>query len=311
MAATDPIRFQPVHLPSKFRPLRFILRCPCVTSTIPSVEREANSLLAKTSGENVLPGDPDVVYLWRFRRNEDNEMGLPVLRIIGDVHSQILPEDVVGTHAQSYSDIIAGAGYSVQVGDMGDGETYEQLNAHVDGGRHRFFPGNHDHYNRLPPHCLGDFGPAECGGIRFFFIRGARSADREKLLQMGRDLGRILWFEEEELREDQMRQAEQAYLAARPEIVLSHDAPTDIARHAWKFARRFKAPNPTAAFRPSGTNAFLTRLLDRHAPRLWMFGHHHHDWRYREGPTLFVCVGELSYLDIDSEGQVPGTTMRM
>ena len=39
---------------------------------------------------------------------------------------------------------------------------------------------------------------------------------------------------------------------------------------------------------------------------LWLFGHHHRDWRYREGETLFVCVGELSYVDIDLAGAVHG-----
>jgi hypothetical protein len=189
---------------------------------------------------------------------------------------------------------------------MGDGDTYDQLIAHVDAGKHRFFPGNHDHYNRLPPHSLGDFGLVSWGGVEFLFMRGAASADREKLTRLGRQLGKTLWFEQEELTEEQMADAEQAYLQARPQIVFSHDAPTEIGRLAWKHAHQLKYPNPLAVFAPLRTKAFLARLLEQHRPRLWIFGHYHRDWQYREDETLFVCVGELSYIDIDAAGGVRG-----
>jgi predicted phosphodiesterase len=231
---------------------------------------------------------------------------MSALRIIGDVHAQIHPDDVLSNRPLSYLQLIAEAEYSIQVGDMGDAETYEQLRLHVDPERHRFFPGNHEDYRQLPPHCLGDFGALTWGGVNVFLIRGAASSDRAELVSMGKELGKTFWFEQEELTEEQMHLAEAEYLSARPEIVLSHDAPTHIARFAREFARRFRAPNPKATFRPSRTNAFLSRLLDAHAPRLWLFGHHHHDWQYREAETLFVCVGELSFVDIDAAGAVIG-----
>jgi hypothetical protein len=231
---------------------------------------------------------------------------MTALRVIGDVHGQIHPDDLLAGRDRPYLQLLEGAAYSVQVGDMGDAETYEQLAAHVDAGRHRFFPGNHDHYGGLPPHCLGDFGSVNLGGIEFFFVRGAASTDKDVRLRLGQRLGKTLWFEQEELTEEQMRAAEEAYLGARPSIVLTHDAPTDVARLAWGHARRFGAPNPAAEFCPSRTTAFLARLLEQHAPRLWAFGHHHRDWKHREGETLFVCVGELSYVDIDPAGGVRG-----
>jgi Calcineurin-like phosphoesterase len=228
------------------------------------------------------------------------------LRVIGDVHAQIGPDDLITRGARPYLELIAGAPYTIQVGDMGDGETYDQLVRIVDAGRHRFFPGNHDHYDRLPPHALGDFGAASWGGVDFFFVRGAASADRDKLVRLGRELGKTLWFAQEELTAEQMRAAEQEYLRTRPGIVLTHDAPTAIARFAWQHARRSGPPDPGAVFRPSRTNAFLTRLLEQHAPQLWVFGHHHRDWRYQENETMFVCVGELSYVDVEPSGAVRG-----
>jgi hypothetical protein len=229
---------------------------------------------------------------------------MSTLRIIGDVHGQIHPDDLLAGTSRPYLDLIAGAPYSIQVGDMRDGETYEQLTAHVDAGRHRFFPGNHDHYDQLPPHCLGDFGAVCWGGVDCFFVRGAESTDREILVNLGRKLGKTLWFAEEELTDEQMRAAEQAYQQARPRVVLSHDAPTELAHLVWQHARRLGPPKPGVTFRPSRTNEFLMRLLEQHAPRLWAFGHHHRDWRYRDGDTLFVCVGELSYIDVDPAGDM-------
>jgi hypothetical protein len=224
------------------------------------------------------------------------------LRVIGDVHGQIDPEDLFTREARPYLYLIADAPHSIQLGDMGDGETYDRLMASVDANRHRFFPGNHENYDRLPPHSIGDFGSVSWGEVNFFFFRGAESTDRDVLLRLGAEQGRTLWFEQEELTEEQMRTAELEYLRVRPRIVLSHDAPTHVARGAWQHARRFNPANSRARYSPSRTTDFLERLLGQHQPRVWLFGHHHHDWRHREGGSLFVCVGELSYVDIDSSG---------
>lgn len=221
------------------------------------------------------------------------------LRVIGDVHGQIDSDDLCTRDAQAYLEIIAEAQYSIQLGDMGDAETYDKLIARVDPRRHRFLPGNHEQYHQLPPHSLGDFGSVCWGGVDLFFVRGARSADRETLVQLGRDLGNPVWFEEEELTDQQMHAAEQQYLQARPQIVLSHDAPTHVAGLAWHHARQMSPPNSRAMFGPSRTSDFLQRLLEHHRPRLWLFGHHHHDWSYRQGGTRFTCLGELCYLDLE------------
>ncbi len=125
----------------------------------------------------------------------------PKLRVIGDVHAQIEQADLFTRDARPYLELIAGAAYSIQLGDMGDRETYEHLVSHVDAGRHRFFPGNHDHYDGLPPHSLGDFGAVHWGGVDFFFVRGAWSSDRELLVRLGREQGKTLWFRQQELPE--------------------------------------------------------------------------------------------------------------
>src|SRR3974377_1938413 len=142
----------------------------------------------------------------------------PKLRVIGDVHAQIEQPDLFTRDARPYLEIIAEAPYSVQLGDMGDRETYEQLVARVDAGRHRFFPGNHEYYDGLPPHSLGDFGPVRWGGVDFFFVRGPLSSDRELLVQLGREQGKTLWFKQEELTDEQMQATLAEYLRTRPGI---------------------------------------------------------------------------------------------
>ena len=229
---------------------------------------------------------------------------MKILRIIGDVHGQILADDLVARKPHPYIDLISDADYSIQLGDMGDGETYEQLIARVNDQRHRFIPGNHDHYNQLPSHNLGDFGAISFGGADLFFVRGAESTDRTILIALGKRLGKTLWFEQEELSDEQMQEAEHEYVRCSPRIVLSHDAPTDIARLAWKHASQYRTPDPEFSFHPSRTNEFLSRLLECHAPELWVFGHHHRDWKYQDDKTLFVCVGELSYVDITSSAEI-------
>jgi hypothetical protein len=82
------------------------------------------------------------------------------------------------------------------------------------------------------------------------------------------------------------------------------NAPTEIARQAWAHAARFAPPNPDAAHHPSRTSDFLARLHEQHAPRLWVFGHYHRDWTGRAGDTQFVCVGELSYIDVTPDGEI-------
>lgn len=61
---------------------------------------------------------------------------MSTVRIVGDVHAQVDADNLFTRGARPYFQIISDAPYSVQVGDMGDGETYD----------------------RLTPHCLGDFG---------------------------------------------------------------------------------------------------------------------------------------------------------
>ena len=212
------------------------------------------------------------------------------VRIIGDAHGK-MDWNILGR--PSYLDLIAECDLSVQLGDLGDQEAYDILRARVDPRRHRFLPGNHDDYDHLPPHALGDHGVARLGDLEFFFVRGAFSVDKEIRIR-----SRIPWWPREELDEDQAAGALEAYAASRPAVVLSHDCPIVISRTLGdvKLLGSFGFDPETFETR---TGRLLQAMLDLHRPRLWLFGHYHRDWRLDLRGTTFRCLGELSFLDLD------------
>ena len=222
------------------------------------------------------------------------------MRLIGDVHAQVDFVIQEKTNQVSYLEIIRDCRYSVQVGDMGDATAYGILKNKVNPDRHRFVPGNHDDYDNLPPHALGDFGVQEIGGIPFFFVRGAKSNDMEKRLELQKHVPHQLWWKEEELSEQQILSAIEAYNAAKPEFVVSHACPAQIRN--WVIS---DLPHGRGRVeQESRTHKMLQTMYEIHQPELWCFGHYHHDWAYQDLKTDFRCIGELSYIELDESGNI-------
>ena len=187
---------------------------------------------------------------------------------------------------------------------QGDKQTYDFLREHVDEERHRFVPGNHEAYDSLPPHALTDYGIETVGGIEFFFVRGAYSIDKALRLRQERERGWKLWWEQEELTKAAMGAALTAYEESRPRIVLSHSAPTQIAS---SIGKRAVGGQPHAAGQgvcTTRTSELLQAMFRAHTPELWVFGHFHQSWRDTAEGTLFVCLPELGYVDLSSDGQL-------
>jgi len=201
------------------------------------------------------------------------------IRIIGDVHG----------HIAEYKALIKDCPSSIQLGDMGFKINYDELKD-VDSTRHRFIPANHDDYDALPPHALpGNYGILPLLSHKAFWYRGAYSID-----QRMRILGIDYWANEE-VDVVSAQYAIDCYSDYKPDIVLSHDAPTQIVE---KFNYQ--------SFKPSRTNRALQALYEAHAPMLWLFGHHHRTaWVQMEYSTLFICLGELDYFDL-REGENGG-----
>ncbi|MCA9071242.1 MAG: metallophosphoesterase, partial [Planctomycetaceae bacterium] len=228
---------------------------------------------------------------------------MPHIRIIGDAHGKLnarpkpkernyrnlFPRSPYGARGRgrNYLNLIQGACYSVQVGDLGF--DYSAL-ADVDPRRHRVVAGNHDNVSGAPAHFLGDFGahsfPLEEGSFSFFFVRGAYSVDRPQRVE-GVD-----WWPNEELEESQFAKVVAAFAERRPRVIISHDCPAEIVPQV--------ATTPLK-LEPSRTNRLLQMCWETHSPDLWIFGHHHRNWRARFGATDFICLGELGYIDFDEQ----------
>lgn len=208
-----------------------------------------------------------------------------MLRLIGDIH---------GTNNwHQYRQITEDCEFSVQLGDMGFGGMYDMLNKHIDPLYHRFIPGNHDNYDLLPAHSFsGDWGSDEINGVKFFWIRGAKSIDWYMRIQ-----GVSIW-DNEEISWSSGQAMVKEFVKVKPDIVLSHDCPSQV--HPYVISNRWKVNK-------SLTVQILEEAFSQHQPKIWVFGHHHVDWTGIDNNTRFICLDERSYVDVDSFGQVVHT----
>jgi 3-oxoacid CoA-transferase subunit A len=161
------------------------------------------------------------------------------------------------------------SGSVIQLGDLGVGFTEESLP-----NTFKFIHGNHDN----PEKCknmeqfLGRFGMYN----DMFYMSGADSIDKQYLV-MGAS-----WWHDEELSYGEMRQAEELYMANKPDVVFTHDCPASVYP--------FVVSHHTER---NKTNLFLKRLLEIHTPKMWFFGHHHNTLSVRLNGCTFQCLSEL------------------
>jgi Icc-related predicted phosphoesterase len=165
---------------------------------------------------------------------------------------------------------------SIQVGDMGAGFVeIPQLSI-----EHRFIRGNHDDPSvcKAHPNWIAD-GTKENG---MFFLGGAFSIDWQyRMID-------VSWWEDEEVAYSELEGLVTSYEEYKPEIVVTHDCPT-IAATTIKTHHQFDN---------SRTRQALDEMFKIHKPRLWIFGHHHHNASFDIEETEFICLDELTYVDI-------------
>lgn len=168
--------------------------------------------------------------------------------------------------------------YTLQIGDFGF--KYDTLR-NVDHTKHLILPGNHDNYDVCYKyrHFLQDYGyMINFNGIDFFYYRGANSIDKQY-----RTIG-IDWWDNEEVRIENFMKARELYRDIKPDIMISHDCPQDIALQMLKPGQRVYE---------NITSWALQELYNIHQPKLWFFGHWHHSRQIQHGNTKFVCLNEL------------------
>lgn len=212
------------------------------------------------------------------------------IRVISDVHGNV----------DQYQHLIHNVDYSIQLGDFGFGAAYKEARAHVDPEKHKILGGNHDDYVSYynSPHTLGDYGNAKHGGLNFFYVRGAFSIDFAYRVLKFIGGSAQTWWEEEELSQGELREAALKYVQSRPDVMLTHDCP-------WGVCRRFSNLNIMQNFGFTGkecisrTQIALEVMRAAHAPKLWIFAHHHKNLDFEFEGTRYICRAELGYIDIN------------
>lgn len=192
------------------------------------------------------------------------------ITLIGDVHGKYEHYHKIVRQTERHP-------YTLQIGDFGF--KYDTLK-NVDSTRHLILPGNHDHYDTCynHPHFLGDYGYTSLNRIDFFYYRGAYSID-----QQYRTIG-IDWWENEQVNIDQFMKARELYRDIKPEVMITHDCPQDIA---------LQMLEPGQRVYENITSWALQELYNIHQPKLWFFGHWHRSVKIQHGNTQFVCLNEL------------------
>jgi|ERR1700733_14487232 len=214
-----------------------------------------------------------------------------MIKIIGDVHGK------TGDYKRLVRSMEPGQ-RSVQIGDMGVG--FSGVIIHDMSQDHKWFRGNHDNPEkcRRHPNYLGDWGylPED----KLFWLAGAFSIDR-----IYRTPG-VTWWEDEELSYLELQKAIGYYEAVKPKYVLSHEAPSEVAK---RLLLDLQGPYFASklACSMSRTAEALQRMFDLHKPEEWIFGHYHVDKQLEWHGTLFTCVAELSTYDLRADAKNDGS----
>ena len=204
------------------------------------------------------------------------------ITLVGDIHGE--------AYYDGFCRIVEESGHPVvQIGDFGlgfkgcgdfDNSAREFLQAHSNA---RFMRGNHDN----PAVCRSMPGFVEDGEImgNAMFIGGAYSIDH-----MHRKAGRD-WWPDEQVSDDDFEKIAEVHSERKPSIMVTHDCPDCILRRMFGYDTVIE----------TNTGKMLSRMLNRHQPDLWVFGHHHKSLVFEDdlSGVKFVCLDECETLEID------------
>ena len=207
------------------------------------------------------------------------------MRFIGDVHGKW----------KHYKRIINDVDDSIQVGDLGVGfyaKRGPKVGQITDNpphyamvrGNHRFIRGNHDNPHACTKHSQWIKDGYYDDVNDMFFVGGALSIDKA-LRTENWD-----WWSDEELSINDLYNVMDNCLLTKPSIMITHDCP-DVVSDILFLQHRFKIK--------SRTSQALSSIFNAWQPKLWIHGHWHIDSDTIINGTRFICLGELSYIDID------------
>jgi len=197
------------------------------------------------------------------------------MRFIGDIHGNFM----------QYCGIAQQVGHSVQVGDYGAGFSYPY--PEFDENNHRFIRGNHDSPEecRRHPNWINDGRVEETihsGAI--MYVGGARSIDQEWRTE-GHN-----WWPEEELSIAELGRMVDRYIDLKPAVMVTHDCPEAVVHPFF---------GSLAVSEDTRTRQAFQSMWEAHKPDLWIFGHWHYAVDQKVLGTRFICLDQLTYVDLD------------
>jgi len=210
-------------------------------------------------------------------------------RLIGDIHGMF----------NDYKTYAIGnwQGPTIQIGDFGIGfgqgeYWHDAVNAFHSDGNHRFIRGNHDN----PTRCKSMSGYIADGTVEndVMYVGGAWSIDNPNAPPgWYRRTPGVNWWEDEQCSDTQFEHMLSTYAVAQPRIMITHDCPASIAKSMFWDSGFIRGPQYYHR-----TGDWLDRFLAIHQPQEWYFGHWHRSMQYKQGNTLFHCIGELDFVDV-------------
>lgn len=177
------------------------------------------------------------------------------------------------------------------VGDLG----FDYKKIKVPSRPFMFIDGNHDHFEKFD--CNGTELQVLDNGIVYIprgyinengvlFIGGAESIDKHSRIRG------LSWWPQEQITYDQM-----ARILADPRLktvhtVVSHCAPTEIAKKIIEGMTLKLGQASHMEFYGSTSENMLENLLEQgdFHPKRWYFGHYHVNWEREYGDCRFRCI---------------------
>lgn len=214
-----------------------------------------------------------------------------MIRFIGDVHGRY----------NSYLKILEESPYpTIQVGDFGVGfgpTPFDVWDINIDPNQHKFIRGNHDN-----PKLCKDYPAYIPDGSyshddRILYVGGAGSIDR-----MYRTPG-LNWWVDEQLSMAELDSIVDGAWNKLPEIIISHECPDFIA-DAICNARGYQKYADDNRTRMMLSDLYTNDEIRK--PKLHIFGHWHVNCDFKIHGTRFICLNELSYIDIDIDNPFDG-----
>jgi hypothetical protein len=215
---------------------------------------------------------------------------MTLTRLVGDIHGMF-------NEYKAYS-LDRFEGPHIQIGDFGIGfgqsdYWHESVDAYMRASNGRFIRGNHDN----PSVCktFNSWIPDGLVENDVMFIGGAWSIDNPDAPPgWYKRTADVNWWADEECSDDKFEQMLDIYKAAKPRVMITHDCPAKVSYPMFWGTGFIKGP-----VYPNRTGAWFDKFIDAHEPDEWYFGHWHKTMAYKHGRTIFQCIGELDYIDVE------------